>query len=97
MGSPNGAVRCDIRQRDWAPPAKPADCNLDFGQGLVLGTTAGFVCAGDTALVGAPVLPYGSTSRQGPYECRSDEVGVNCTNLESGHGFVLSAAEYRLF
>ena len=93
----DGSVRCNIRQRDWAPPAKPADCMYDFGQGLILGRTAGFVCASDTAAVGGPVLPYGSTIRQGPYECRSDEVGVTCTNLESGHGFLLSAAEYRLF
>lgn len=93
----SGVVRCNIRQRDWAPPAKPADCMLDFGQGLDLATTAGFTCAGDTAAVGGPVLPYGSTIRQGPIECRSDEVGLTCTNLESGHGFLLSAAEYRLF
>ena len=97
MQSDGGVVRCDIRQRDWAPPAKPADCKTDFGHAVVLGKTAGFVCAGDTVLIGAPVLPYGSTSRQGKYECRSDEVGVTCTNLESGHGFLLSAAEYRLF
>ena len=95
MQSDGGVVRCDIRQRDFAPPAKPADCNLDFGHAVVLG--AGFVCAGDTALIGAPVLPYGSTIRQGKYECRSDEVGVTCTNLEVGHGFLLSAAEYRPF
>lgn len=93
----DGVVRCNIRQRDWAPPAKPADCMYDFGQGLILGRTAGFACASDTAFVGGPVLPYGSTIRQGPYECRSDEVGLTCTNLESGHGFLLSAAEYRLF
>jgi hypothetical protein len=97
MQSDGGVVRCDIRQRDWAPPVKPADCEYDFGQGLILGGTAFFVCASDTALIGAPVLPYGSTARQGKYECRSDEVGVTCTNLESGHGFLLSAAEYRLF
>lgn len=100
MSSPNGVVRCDIRQRDWALPDRPADCNpnYDFGQGLVLGgTTARFVCATDTALGGGPVLPYGSTIRQGPFECQSGESGVECTNLESGHGFLLSAAEYRLF
>ena len=95
MQSDGGVVRCDIRQRDFSPPAKPADCNLDFGHAVVLG--AGFVCAGDTALIGAPVLPYGSTIRQGKYECRSDEVGVTCTHLELGHGFLLSAAEYRPF
>lgn len=95
----DGVVRCDIRQRDWAHPARPADCNpnYDFGQGLVLGTTARFVCATDTALVGAPVLPYGSSRGQGPYQCRSGENGVECTNLDTGHGFLLSAAEYRLF
>ena len=95
----DGVVRCDIRQRDWAPPTKPADCNpnYDFGQGLVLGATARFVCATDTALVGAPVLAYGSTSRQDPYQCRSDESGVECTNLDTGHGFSMSAADYRLF
>ena len=97
MMQSDGLVRCDIRQRDWAPPAKPADCKTDFGHAVLLGKGAGFVCAGDTVLIGAPVLPYGSTSRQGKYECRSDEVGVTCTNLESGHGFLLSAAEYRLF
>jgi hypothetical protein len=99
MSSPNGVVRCDIRQRDWAPPAKPADCMLDFGQGLVLGGggTAFFVCAGDTVRGVGPVLPYGSTIRHGPFECRSDESGVECTNLDTGHGFLLSAAEYRLF
>lgn len=95
----DGVVRCDIRQRDWAPPARPADCNpnYDFGQGLVLGATARFVCATDTALIGAPVLPSGSTSRQGPYQCRSDENGVECINLDTGHGFLLSAADYRIF
>jgi hypothetical protein len=99
MSSPNGVVRCDIRQRDWAPPAKPADCMYDFGQGLILGGggTAFFVCASDTAVGVGPVLPYGSTIRQGPFECRSAESGVECTNLDSGHGFLLSAAEYRLF
>ncbi|HUQ63107.1 MAG TPA: DUF6636 domain-containing protein [Acidimicrobiales bacterium] len=97
MQSGGGVVRCDIRQRDWAPPVKPADCEYEFGRILILGRTSGFGCASDTALGAGPVLPYGSTARQGEYECRSDEVGVTCTNLESGHGFLLSAAEYRLF
>lgn len=97
MHSGTGVVRCDIRQRDWAPPVKPADCEYEFGRILILGATAGFGCASDTALGVGSVLPYGSTIREGQYECRSEEVGLTCTNLESGHGFVLSAAEYRLF
>jgi hypothetical protein len=96
MQSGGGVVRCDIQRRDWAPPVKPADCEYEFGHILILGRMSGFGCASDTAR-GGPVLPYGSTIRQGEYECRSDEAGVTCTNLESGHGFLLSAAEYRLF
>jgi hypothetical protein len=97
MQSGGGVVRCDIRQRDWAPPVKPADCEYEFGRILILGATAGFGCASDTAVGVGSVLPYGSTIREGPWECRSEEVGLTCTNLESGHGFLLSAAEYRLF
>lgn len=95
----DGVARCDIRQRVWAPPARPADCNpdYDFGQGLVLGATARFVCATDTALIGAPVLANGSSLRAGPYQCRSDEDGVECINLDTGHGFLLSAADYWIF
>src|SRR6476619_7463028 len=29
-------VRCDIRSHDWKSPAKPADCELDYGGGLVI-------------------------------------------------------------
>ena len=44
-------VRCDISERDWTPPPRPADCEFDYGQGISLsgGETAAFVCAGDTA------------------------------------------------
>ena len=24
-------VRCDIAQRSWTPPARPADCEFDYG------------------------------------------------------------------
>jgi hypothetical protein len=56
-------VHCDIGERDWSPPLRPADCpeSSGYGQGLLLHPTgpAPFVCAGDTAMGGAPVLPYG--------------------------------------
>src|SRR5882672_12564684 len=29
-------VRCDIRNHDWKSPAKPANCELDYGGGLVI-------------------------------------------------------------
>ena len=44
-------ARCDIIDRDWSPPPRPADCEFDYGQGISLapGEQAQFVCAGDTA------------------------------------------------
>src|SRR5258708_28951478 len=42
-----GWARCDIIDRDWAPPARPADCEFDYGQGISLarGEPALFVFA----------------------------------------------------
>src|SRR5262245_21274534 len=51
-------VRCDIRNHAWKSPAKPANCELDYGDGLVIeaGGTAEFVCAGDTTLNNGQIL-----------------------------------------
>src|SRR5882724_4480043 len=43
------SVRCDIVNKSWQPPPKPADCQLDWGFGVFLENgQAGFLCAGDT-------------------------------------------------
>jgi len=94
------ATRCDIKERSWAPPPKPAGCDLDWGQGIeISGTeTPGFVCAGDTALdPSAAVLNYGQRTRQGSIVCESQPAGVTCTNEAGGHGFFLSRDSYRIF
>src|SRR5829696_9110960 len=45
------SVRCDIREHTWPTPPKPSNCDVDYGQGVGLGSgEAGYVCAGDTAL-----------------------------------------------
>jgi hypothetical protein len=91
-------VRCDIRERSWSPPPKPASCELDWGQGIVVGETdAEFVCAGDTALGGKATLGYGQSAQRGPYLCESAQNGLTCTNTASGHGFFLSKESYRSF
>jgi hypothetical protein len=95
------AARCDIRKRDWSPPAEPASCRkigLDYGQGIVVGTThAEFVCAGDTVLGGRATLGYGETAMRGPLVCESDRKGLTCHHREHGHGFFLSRQRYRIF
>jgi hypothetical protein len=93
-------ARCDIRERTWTPPPKPANCDLDWGSGLAVSPAdAGtIVCAGDTAYdPGAPVLSYGQRTRQSSMVCASAESGVTCTHEASGHGFFLSRDSYRLF
>jgi Family of unknown function (DUF6636) len=94
-------ARCDIRQRDWSPPPEPKSCSkfgVDFGQGLVVGPNrAEFVCAGDTTLGGPGLLGYGHSARRGSIYCLSRTAGITCRNADTGHGFFLSRARYRIF
>lgn len=94
------SVRCDIRKRSWSPPPKPADCDVDWGQGVAVDQSgkADFVCAGDTTLDPTfPTLAYGEDSRVGDFNCASRESGVTCTNLSTEHGFLLNQERYKLF
>ncbi|MGH3677623.1 MAG: DUF6636 domain-containing protein [Mycobacterium sp.] len=92
-------VRCDISERDWAPPSKPASCEWDYGQGITLqaGDEAGFVCAGDTALGGGESLGNGRSIAAGSLVCESAESGMTCRDNQTGHGFVISREAYQIF
>lgn len=94
-----GSVRCDIRTRDWQPPAKPADCHGDYGQGLVLqGSSPGTVlCATDSVLGNLPPLPYGQSASTGDVSCLSSEANVTCRNSVTGHGFELARQTFKVF
>jgi hypothetical protein len=93
-------VRCDIDERNWSAPPRPADCEFDYGQGITMVPrgSAEFVCAGDTALVpdGDP-LPYGQSIAAGPLRCDSEESGITCRDTETGKGFSISHDAYQLF
>ncbi len=98
-GAPGG-VRCDIDERAWSPPPRPADCRLDYGQGIVLGVgePAEFVCAGDTtAGRNSEPLAYGDAITAGPIRCESAQSGITCRDAEAGHGFAISREAYQLF
>jgi hypothetical protein len=92
-------VRCDISERDWSPPARPADCDGDYGQGISLlpGGQATFVCAGDTVLGEGAPLAYGKSLSAGALVCTSAESGITCRDTETGHGFSIAREAYRLF
>ena len=98
----SGVARCDIDQRTWSPPARPASCpsEVDFGQGVEVGGSgsAHLVCAGDTARdPTSPKLPYGSASQVGDLTCVSRIDGITCTNRTDGHGFLINRERYSLF
>jgi hypothetical protein len=92
-------ARCDIIDRDWSPPSRPADCEFDYGQGISLapGEQAEFVCAGDTAFGADEVLPYGQSIAAGVLRCESAQSGITCRDVQTGHGFSISRQAYRLF
>ncbi len=94
------ALRCDIGDRDWAPPPRPSDCpeQTGYGQGILLHPygTARFVCAGDTAMGYGPVLQYGQYHASGGMSCNSEQSGMRCSNND-GYGFTLSRQGYTLF
>ena len=91
-------VRCDIADRDWKPPPRPAGCSseVDYGQGISLnaGGAPSFVCAGDTALGGGKPLAYGQSIGAGLLRCESEESGMSCTDTETGTGFTISKDSY---
>ncbi len=94
------SVRCDVNERNWSPPPRPASCNLDYGHGVVLDVDEGaqLICAGDTTLGRhSEPLAYGDAITAGPLRCESAESGITCRDGDSGRGFSISREAYQLF
>jgi hypothetical protein len=92
-------ARCDIGDRSWVVPAKPASCQLDYGNGVSVNASGAAVsCAGDTLLhSNTNVLAYGHGIRNGQVQCVSQPTGVRCEYLAGGHGFTIAKEAYTLF
>lgn len=92
----DGGARCDARKHQWDAGPPPANCPLDYGQGIQVGAKgkADFVCAGDTTLGAGPELRYGESSEVKGANCVSAEDGVTCTS-SSGAGFFISIQSYK--
>ena len=99
-GGTPAVLRCDIRQISGAVPARPASCDLDWGQAFAVGQTAStgeLLCAGDTvANDELPQLSYGSVWQHLGFTCTSEVAGLTCFNAKR-HGFTLSRASRRVF
>jgi hypothetical protein len=94
-----GEVRCDIADRSWQPPPRPAWCEFDYGPGIRLraGGQPEFVCASDSALGTPDRLDYGDSITQGPLRCESAPTGITCRDVNTGHGLSIARAGYQLF
>jgi hypothetical protein len=92
-------ARCDIGDRSWTTPPKPASCMLDYGNGMYVNANgAGVSCAGDTVLDRTQnVLQYGYGVRNGQMQCISQSTGVKCQDVATGHGFTLAKEAYTVF
>jgi hypothetical protein len=92
-------ARCDVRRTRWEAPPPPADCELDYGQGVVVGRhgPAEFVCAGDTTLdPDHDVLRRGFAVTAGRFKCKNrGENTIKCVNERTRAGFVVSRRAVR--
>ena len=92
---------CQIMERNFERPTKPADCEWDYGETFgVEGEARGeLLCVSDTVF-GAPdafELGYGERIDNGLVTCVSATSGMTCSTSSGSHGFALSRAGYRLY
>jgi hypothetical protein len=93
-------ARCDILQHAWPTPPAPADCPVDYGNGVQVSKhgRGGYTCAGDSVFSpNNPVLGYGDKIKKKRFKCASKQKGVRCVNKRNDHGFFISRQEVRLF
>ena len=92
------SLRCDILQNNAKIPARPKDCQLDYGNAfeMTLKGKSQRLCYGDTVADAYPILQYGTTWKWAGFVCNSSTTGVRCINL-SGHGWQISKSAQTLF
>jgi UDP-2,3-diacylglucosamine pyrophosphatase LpxH len=92
------SLRCDILQNNAKIPARPKDCQLDYGNAfeMTLKGKSLRLCHGDTVADAYPILKYGTTWKWAGFVCNSSTAGVRCTNL-SGHGWQINKSSQTLF
>ncbi len=92
-------LRCDMKTRAGRTPAKPKDCELDYGDSFSLSEPgrAERLCAGDTIISpGFPVLAYGAAWSESGMRCDVTLRRLRCVNRR-GRGFTLSTTRQQLF
>jgi hypothetical protein len=95
----DGRLRCDVLNFAYQRPARPRNCDLDYGGAVDLGPRGApaLICHGDTvADPGAPVLGYGQAWQGRGMACTATPAMLRCVNAE-GRGFEMARARLLLF
>ncbi|MGF1673385.1 MAG: DUF6636 domain-containing protein [Rivularia sp. (in: cyanobacteria)] len=90
-------LRCDIVKNLAKIPKQPKDCNLDWGNALIMDTIgkASRLCHGDTAINPTnPVLGYGKIWKKNGFICISKTTGLTCLN-QNRKGWEISKTQQK--
>ncbi|OBJ73072.1 DUF6636 domain-containing protein [Mycobacterium sp. 1274756.6] len=94
-------VRCDLNERTFTAPPRPADCGMGpWAKSVTLerGKPAAFRCISDSVLSDdAVVLEYGEEISAEGFRCASSTDGITCTDTTTGNGFRLARDSYAFF
>jgi hypothetical protein len=96
-GDDDNFVYCDVANRIWVAPPRPADCPLVWGSRFRLdeGKAAGFGCYHQELPAPESTLDYGQRRSVGPITCDSEPAGMTCTDGSTGHFFRISRESYQ--
>ena len=89
-------VRCDVKRPKFDPGPPPADCQFDWGGGVILFRhgPADFTCVSDTAFdPDAEELNWQDHDKVkvGRFKCKAlDDATLKCRNKRNKYGFVIS-------
>jgi Family of unknown function (DUF6636)/Bacterial SH3 domain len=99
-GETSAYLRCDVLDMQNPVPPKPENCDGDWGQAFSISRDeprAQRLCYTDTVMdANLQTLPYGTSWRQGGFECQSKKTGITCIN-RFGRGFTLSRFSQQFF
>lgn len=87
------AAVCDVENRSYLPPGKPAFCaTANWGHRATLEADQPRAVCRAKAQSAGRVLPYGFSNRLGEIWCTSDQDrGIRCINVRSGVGFEINS------
>ncbi|MBL8933784.1 MAG: hypothetical protein JNM69_04475 [Archangium sp.] len=97
-GDSGATLECELKENVAKLPARPKDCELDWGSRFSLPEKGKAVrgCYGDTLQGELPKLEYGKPWKVGAFSCEATTKRLRCTNAD-GHGFELARAAQKLF